>query len=543
VDNKTSNFYIRLPIIIGISIACGILFGSLISGSGTKNATPSTFKQADKFKSVLHYINQDYVDPVNIEGITETAIEDVLRQLDPHSHYIPAKDLEYTESELRGEFEGVGIAFNIFSDSIFVMSVIAGGPADEAGIQPRDRIIRVNDEPVASVNITSKQVMNKLRGPKGSEVRVQVYRPGLGKKLDFTLTRSKIPSYSLDASYMIDDEVGYIKLSHFSATTYEEFMQAMTELRAEGMKKLILDLQSNGGGYLEQATKLVDEFLANNRMIVYTKGKKKKYDQEILASHKGVFEEEPVIVLINENSASASEIVAGALQDHDRALIVGRRSFGKGLVQMSMDLEDGSQLRLTISRYYTPSGRSIQKSYDNGVEAYTHDHLDRYENGEFFHRDSIKFNDSLIYTTEHGRTVYGGGGIMPDMFVPLDTAHQTPYLNKLMYSTAMRTYMLDYREDHREDLEAMGLRKYASDFYVSDKVLKELVEKASEEGVSFNEAEYEISKSYLKTFIKAEIAEGIWGRNGFQMVMNGENEILKKALTLFDKAAMLAKNQ
>ncbi len=404
---KNSDFQIRLPLLLTIAVAAGILIGATMAdGSSSQNNLISGYL---KFKEILTYVQRDYVDEVDTDELVETAINRMLEKLDPHSVYIPAKDLELAKSQLDGEFEGIGIEFQVIKDTIYVVSPLSGGPSEEVGLNSGDKIVKVDDEVVAGVGVDNRKVFELLRGKKGTEVEVGIKRKGVDDLLSFTIVRDKIPQESVDASYMIDDEIGYIKVSRFAATTYEEFHEALKKLDSLGMKKLVLDLQDNPGGYMDRAINMADELLSGNDMIVYTEGKQPRYNSEARAYREGIFENQPIIVLINEGSASASEIVAGALQDNDRALIVGRRSFGKGLVQMPIPLDDGSELRLTISRYYTPSGRSIQKPYEEGAKKYGEDILERFEHGELINPDSIHFDDSLKYETSKGRTVYGGG--------------------------------------------------------------------------------------------------------------------------------------
>src|SRR5687768_6777695 len=396
----------------------------------------------------------------------------MLNKLDPHSSYIPASERAAANEDLRGNFDGIGVEFNIFHDTIVVVSALSGGPSEALGIQSGDKIIEVDGKNLAGIGVTSNDVMKALKGPKGTEVKVTVLRKE--KEIDYKIIRDKIPQYSVDVAYMVDSEIGYIKVNRFAATTYDEFHQSLSKLKEKGMKKLVLDLQSNPGGYMNMAIDMADDFLSTGKKIVFTHGKEKKYDSEALSTSKGSFENGDLIVLVNEGSASASEILAGALQDNDRALIVGRRSFGKGLVQSPFDLSDGSELRLTISRYYTPTGRSIQKPYEDGDE-YSRDIISRYNHGEFFHADSIKVNDSLEYLTLNGRTVYGGGGIMPDYFVPLDTTLTSHYLNELYTSTSIQEYTFGFGEKHKDELEGKDFKAFLSGFEVSDKMLADLV--------------------------------------------------------------------
>lgn len=538
---KNSKFYILLPVLLAVTLAIGILTGATVVDPGSNsNSAMSNFL---KFKEILTYIERDYVDEVDSEKLVEGAINQMLSDLDPHSVYIPAEEALLAKSQLEGEFDGIGIEFNIIKDTIYVVAPLSGGPSEKVGLQSGDKIVTVDKKPVAGTKITNKEVFNLLRGSKGSKVLLGIKRRGSKEILDFEVVRDRIPQYSVDVSYMVNEEVGYMKVSRFSANTYEEFKQALSKLQESGMKKLILDLQGNPGGYMDRAINMADEFIAGNKMIVYTDGKQDRYDSEAKAYRKGKFEEGPLIILIDEGSASASEIVSGAIQDNDRGIIVGRRSFGKGLVQMPIDLEDGSELRLTISRYYTPSGRSIQKPYDSASSDYALDIMNRYDHGELFNPDSIKFVDSLKYETSKGRTVYGGGGIMPDYFVPIDTAMNSDYLNKLFTSNAFREYTLNYYEQHKQKLKKMDFDTYRNNFVVTEGMLQDLVKLAERSDVVFNQDEFNTSKPLLKNFIKAYIARSIWNNEGYYPIINETNEVFQEALNLFDKAAELASRE
>ncbi|MFW5758435.1 MAG: S41 family peptidase, partial [Bacteroidota bacterium] len=402
-----------LPFLFAIVLAAGVLIGlSLNFKKNTQTAEERNFfsiglgNGSDKVSDIINYIDDSYVDSIDQEELTEEAIVSMLGNLDPHSSYIPSESFRDLNDPLMGSFEGIGIEFNMITDTVVVINPIPGGPSEKIGLMAGDRIIKVEDETIAGKEINTQDVVRKLKGPKGSEVNISVMRRGVDQLLDFTITRDEIPSYSLDIAYMIDPRTGYIKLGQFSATTHSEFQTAMDRLKRDGMQQMILDLRGNGGGFLEAAIKLADEFLTPESLIVYTQGRKRP-KTIANATRNGGFEEQPLIVLIDEWSASASEIIAGAIQDHDRGLIVGRRSFGKGLVQEQVQLADGSALRLTVARYYTPSGRSIQKPYDNGNEEYFDEFIERYRHGELDTADSIQLNDSLQFTTESGRIVYG----------------------------------------------------------------------------------------------------------------------------------------
>lgn len=539
--NNNSKFHIKLPLLLAIAISAGMLIGATMANTSTSNNIISSVL---KFREVLTYIEKDYVDTVNSEELVETAINTMLEKLDPHSVYIPAKDLKLANSQLEGEFDGIGIEFSIIKDTIHVVAPLSGGPSEKVGLMSGDKIVKVNGEDVAGVEITNRAVFDKLRGPKGSEVNLGIKRRGEKEIKNFKIIRDKIPQHSVDVSYMINNEVGYIKVSRFSATTYEEFKQALIDLKGKGMNKLVLDLQGNPGGYLGAAFNMADELIAGNKMIVYTDGKDSQYDTEYRARKKGIFEEGAVIVLIDEGSASASEILAGAVQDNDRGLIVGRRSFGKGLVQMPIDLSDGSELRLTISRYYTPSGRSIQKPYKSGSDPdYKTDILNRYEHGELFSADSIKFNDSLKFETSKGRVVYGGGGIMPDFFVPIDTSFNSEYYKNLFANNLIREYTLNYYDSNKKSLQKMELNNFLQNFEVSSSMLNDLNKLAEKSGVVFDEKEFETSKEALQLHIKAQLARTLYGGEGFYKVYNKSNEVLKKGLKLFRQAEELAMAQ
>ena len=543
MTQKNSKQAIRLPLYISIAIVIGIFIGANMAGT-TSGPSDDVFKSLMKFRQVITNIQEDYVDEVNTDELVESAITEMLTELDPHSVYIPAKDLELTESQLQGNFEGIGVEFNIFKDTITVVTPLSGGPSENLGILPGDKIIKVDEENVAGVGITNRGVIDRLRGERGSKVSVTIMRNGTEEPLSFNITRDVIPQFSIDVSYMMNESVGYIKISRFAATTYMEFKQALADLQTAGMKKLILDLSGNPGGYMDPAVKLVDEMIADGKMIVYTKGKSSRNNQEYYSNTDGDFEEGTLIVLIDEGSASASEIVSGALQDHDRALIVGRRSFGKGLVQKPVQLIDNSAMRLTISRYYTPSGRCIQKPYNGGsLEDYYSEYYDRYKSGEIYAKDSMKINDSLVFETAAGRKVYGGGGIIPDVFVPMDSSENSRYMTKIFNSNSMAEYALKYVEENRADLEKMSLHQFRQSFTVSDQLLNGLTETASGNGVVFNDEEFEKSKNALSIYLKAFIARNIWGNEGFYPIFNEKDEIIKKAITLIDKAEKLVLNQ
>jgi carboxyl-terminal processing protease len=531
--NEPSNtkYQISLPFVLCFGLAAGLLVGANFSG---RSSSGHGGDDVQKFREVLSLVKGEYVDDVKTDGLVEDAIQHLLTKLDPHSTYISAKDREEANEDLRGNYEGIGIEFNIFHDTLVVVAPLSGGPSEAVGLRTGDRIIKVDSSVIAGIKLSNAQVMRYLKGPKGTEVKIEVLRKHVRNPLTFTIIRDRIPQYSVDVSYMIDNEIGYIKVSRFAQTTFDEFQTALTGLKKKGMKKLVLDLQGNPGGYLNQAIDLADEFLPAGEKIVFTKGKDQKYNTEAMSTAKGEFEQGGLIVLVNEGSASASEILAGALQDNDRALIIGRRSFGKGLVQSPFDLSDGSELRLTISRYYTPSGRSIQKPYGTEGE-YSKDIMKRYKHGEFFTADSVKFNDSLKFKTLNGRTVYGGGGIMPDYFVPLDTALNSHYLNELYTTNSLPEYTFNYVEEHRTELEKIGYDHFYKEFVVTDAMVDRLVATGKRNGVEPDGKDLRKNKKVFQVHVKAQIARKIWNNNGFFPIFNETNEILQQSIRMFDR--------
>lgn len=530
---------IALPLVLAIGLAAGVLIGASLD---SKPVSGKSGNDIQKLKEVLGLIKDEYVDTTKTEKLVDDAISHMLEKLDPHSAYIPISQRVEANEDLQGNFEGIGIEFNIFHDTLVVVTALSGGPSEAVGLRAGDRIVKVGEKVIANVGLTNPQVMKLLKGPKGTEAKLEVFRKNEKAPLHFTIIRDKIPQFSVDVAYMIDSEIGYIKVNRFSQTTFEEFQKAMADLRKKGMKKLILDLQGNPGGYMNQAIDLADEFLEEGKKIVFTKGKDKKYNSDAISTSKGDFEKEDLIVLVNEGSASASEILAGALQDNDRALVVGRRSFGKGLVQSPFDLSDGSELRLTISRYYTPSGRSIQKPYGGPAE-YARDISKRFRHGEFFHADSIKFNDSLKFLTANGRTVYGGGGIMPDYFVPLDTTQNSRYLNELYISNSMQEYTFNYAAKNKENLLRQGMENYIARFEITDEMLAQLVKVGSQNKVNPDWKDLNRHKVIFQVNVKAQIARRLWNNDGFYPIYNYTNESLQQAVKLFDRIPDLSRTK
>lgn len=525
-ENQPSPRTIALPLVLCIGLAGGIFIGLSLNGRMAPSGGSNGY---GKLKEVFGLIDSEYVDEAKTEGLVDEAIQHLLTKLDPHSIYLPASEKVAADQDIVGSYEGIGIEFNIFRDTLAVATVLTGGPSEAVGLQTGDKIVTVDGKNIASIKLKSSDVFKLLKGQKGSEVKIKVIRKK--EAIDFTIIRDKIPQNSVDVAYMVEPETGYIKLRIFSRNTSVEFRNALQGLIKQGMKRLVIDLQDNPGGSLSDVVELADEFLPEGKMIVETKGKDTRFNDKYSASSSGSFETGDLIILIDEGSASASEILSGTLQDNDRALIVGRRSFGKGLVQSMFDLSDGSELRLTISRYYTPSGRSIQKPY----EVYPNEMLMRYKKGEFFNSDSIKFSDSLKYKTNSGRTVYGGGGIMPDYFVPLDTGLLGEYLTRLYTSNSIHQYTVDYASNNKAQLEAMGWDKFYTEFFVNDAMLAELVKVGEANGVKANWPDLNAHKESIQIHVKALIARKFWKNDGYYKVMNNSNKILQQALKLFDR--------
>jgi carboxyl-terminal processing protease len=483
-----------------------------------------------KMLRAIELIHSEYVDTLQEDKLVQDAIEGMLKQLDPHSVYIPAEERQAVNEELLGNFEGVGIQFDILDDTIVVVWPIPDGPSEKLGIQAGDRIVFIEGENVGGTGIDNDGVIKRLRGPKGTKVSVQIKRSGVKKLLDYSITRDKIPLYTIDAAYMATPEIGYIRLSRFSATSAREFRESLGRLQALGMKSLILDLRQNHGGYLHTAIELADEFLDRSNLIVYTEGLHTPR-QEHSATSRGGFEKGKLAVLIDDGSASASEIVSGAIQDRDRGLVIGRRSYGKGLVQREFDLPDGASMRLTVSRYYTPAGRCIQKPYDEGVEAYREETYNRYLSGEVMHADSMKFPDSLKYYTSKKRVVYGGGGIMPDIYVPLDTAGNSDYFRDLLRKGTFTDFALAYVMVHRDALTAQFAdpAAFATGFDVAH-IMPELIAKGEAQGVPFDSAGFEQSHTYIQQRLKGLIARNLWNSSAMFQVVNQIDPVFLKAV-------------
>jgi carboxyl-terminal processing protease len=504
------------------------------SPAGVDDIKPAQpYETFEKFETLLNLIGSYYVDDVNQRHLVEEAIVAMLEKLDPHSIYIPKEELEDMNAPLKGNFEGIGVRFQILKDTIMVVNPIPGGPSEKLGIRAGDKIVTISGENVAGTGIKNSDVRDKLLGDKGTQVKVGILRKGTKEAQEYTITRDKIPIYSVDCSYMVQPGIGYIKINNFAQTTLREFTQALGKLKEQGMTKLVVDLQGNGGGYLNTAIDLADQFLEDGRLIVYTKGRSFP-KAESFATSVGSFEKGDLVFLIDESSASASEILSGAIQDWDRGLIIGRRSFGKGLVQRQINLPDSSAVRLTISRYYTPTGRSIQKPYEDGIEAYHMEKYDRFLNGELTNRDSIKLHDSLKYETRiTKRMVYGGGGILPDIFVGLDTSYNSEYLSAIIRNGLMNEFALEYVDKNRKTLAANypDFDAYNKNFDIKSAV-KELIAKATKEEIPFNEEQFKISEKALEIRLKASIAANLWDYERFYQVINELNQPLQRAVEI-----------
>lgn len=522
-ESSESNFswWIITPILIGIFSAMAYLIGA---GAFVQKSSIQNEHQALKLNHIIDIIENNYVDSVNRDELVESSIKEMLHKLDPHSAYIPAKDVAQENEQLQGHFGGVGIRFIILRDTLMVTNVIDGGPSKKAGLLPGDRIIEVDNKNITKEKIEIEDVFGMLKGDFGSKVTLTVYRPETKLKEDLEITRGIIPLPSVDVAIMLDEKTGFIRITNFSNQTGVEFENALIKLKSSGMKNVIVDLRSNGGGYLHAATSVADEFLKNEKLIVYTEGLHQPR-KDYFATDYGNFEEGKLAILINSATASASEIVSGAIQDNDRGVIIGRRSFGKGLVQQPMRTEDGSELRLTVSRYYTPTGRCIQKPYGDGID-YQNDIYDRYEKGELQHVDSTVFENAEKFTTPEGHIVYGGGGIMPDVFVPIDTSEGSLYYTTLVYSTIFRDFCFDYVDKHRSELNFTDVDEYNHSFEVSDEILSDFVEFAEKKGVDKDEKGLALSAMKIKTDLKAEIAGYLWGeQERFVVRMKDDNDI------------------
>lgn len=531
----------KIRVLIGLLVITSL---NVIMAQAQEEEKPTKNESVVKFDVLMSVINYAYVDKVDNEELVENAIVGMLKELDPHSVYIPEKDLKKMNEPLVGNFEGIGIQFNILKDTLTVVSPISGGPSEKLGIQSGDKIIYIEKENVAGTGLTNSDVQQKLRGKKGTVVNVEILRRGEQDLISFDITRDKIPLFSVDASYMATPEVGYIKVNRFAQTTMKEFTQALDTLKDKGAKNLILDLRGNGGGYLRTAFKLADEFLGSGKMIVYTSGDKQP-KEEYKATIKGGFEKGKLVVLIDEGSASASEIVSGAIQDWDRGMIIGRRSFGKGLVQKPFPLPDGSAVRLTTARYYTPTGRSIQRPYDEGKDKYYGEINRRFKSGELMVKDSIDFPDSLKFYTPNNRVVYGGGGIMPDIFIPLDTTLSSALNSNLIRRGVYNEFILTHLDRNRKKMSKLypTLERFKADFKFEGELKEKFFEFAAKKNVEKDEEDYEKSKKLIDTQVKALFARNLFTTSAYFEIINDLNDSYLEALNViqsdeFEKAKL-----
>lgn len=530
------------PFFLGLAIALGIGIGYLLPGNQGKPLQLQSQTQGDKMQDVMQYILNEYVDTLDPKTFQDDAITAMLSKLDPHSSYIPATELEHVTEQLEGNFDGIGVEFNIQRDTIMVVAAIAGGPSEALGIQSGDRIVKIEGKNVAGNGVTNEDVMKKLRGKSGTTVKVEIFRPGQKALRKFTITRGKIPIHSVDAALMLDDQTGFIKISRFSATTYNEYLKAFGDLRVKGMKKLILDLRDNPGGYLNAAVDLSDEFLPKGKKIVYTQGKarsREDYD----ATAKGGFESGDLVVLIDEGSASASEIVSGAVQDNDRGWVLGRRSFGKGLVQEEIRFDDGSAMRLTIARYYTPTGRCIQRSYAHGTEEYYQEISERII-GSAKDKKEKDQKDSLAYKTPSGRIVYGGGGITPDITIESDTSGYSEYLAKVVSAGLISRFSFEYVDARRNALKARypSAESFVGQFPVNG-LVEEFFSFAQKNGIAADSKGQQVSYSVIRNQISSLIARSLYGSNGYYLNQSRNDQAVKKALELLRAGTLVTQSK
>lgn len=523
-----------LPTLTVIAVALGIIIGMSLSQQANAQRIiiqngQLQFEQS-KLDRLVQLMENVYVDEINVDSITDEVMTEMVQKLDPHSAYIPKEDLEMVNSELAGSFSGIGVQFTIQQDTVRIVAVIAGGPSEGVGVLAGDKIVSVDDSAFVGKKMNNEKVMKTLRGPKGTNVKLGIVRPGTAETLFFTITRGDIPVTSVDAKFIIADKIGFVRVNKFGETTYKEFITALAELKAKGADRYIVDLRENSGGYMDQAIRMANEFLHRGEMIVYSEGR--AYPRyEAKADGTGRFKEVPLVVLIDDFSASASEIFAGAMQDNDRATIIGRRSFGKGLVQQQMPFDDGSAVRLTVARYHTPSGRCIQKPYTMGDQTdYEKELVERFEHGEFYSADSVHYNDTTVYRTKNGRIVHGGGGIMPDVFVGRDTTLNTPYYNKVVNLAFTYQFAYQYTDRHRKELSQFKDWQSLENHLKKQNLLKEFVAFAATKDVAPNEEQIEKSKPLLNRLLNAYIVRNILGDEGFFPLFERDDEITKKAM-------------
>lgn len=532
---STKNSSRFIPLLMAVSVVAGILIGTFYAKHYGGNRLGIINGSSNKLNALLRIIDDQYVDTVDMADLVENAMPQILAELDPHSTYIPAKMLAEVNSELEGSFSGIGVQFTIQEDTIHINSVIPGGPAEKVGVMAGDRIVTVDDSLFVGERLTSEKAVRNLKGPKGTQVRLGIKRVTEKNLLSFTIVRGDIPQNTIDAAYMIDDEFGYVQVSKFGRTTHVELLSAIARLNHQNCKGLIIDLRDNTGGYMEAATRMVNEFLPEGKLIVYTEGRKYPRMEEY-ANGTGSCQKMPLVVLVNEGSASASEIFAGAIQDNDRGMIVGRRSFGKGLVQQPIDFSDGSAIRLTIARYYTPSGRCIQRPYENGKDSeYEMDWLKRYEHGEFFSKDSIKQDEDQKFYTGIGRPVYGGGGIMPDVFVPQDTTGVTSYLMEVSGKGLLRQFCFHYTDRNRAVLTPLADEESLLDYLKKQGIMEQFIRFADSKGIKRRNLLIRKSHKLLERNLYGNIIYNMLGSEAYIRYANQDDPTVQKALELLEK--------
>jgi len=522
------------PLILGVAIAAGIFIGGKLNFADSSDRFFTTNSKKDKLNRLIDYIDYEYVDEVNIDSIVDVTVNSILDNLDPHSTYIPKKDLQSVTENMKGDFVGIGVSFYTYRDTVTVIRALEGGPSIKAGIKGGDRIIIANGDSIYGKNWSNEAVINKLKGEKNTKVNLKVYRRGEPNLLEFKVKRSEVPIKSVDVAFMLTKNLGYIKINRFAESTYKEFKRGLDQLQNNGATKLILDLRDNPGGFLGIAEQIADEFLEKGKLILFTKNKKGRIEKSF-ATSRGSFEEGEVFVLINENSASASEIIAGALQDNDKGTIVGRRSYGKGLVQREMALGDGSAIRLTVSRYYTPTGRSIQRSYENGNKDYYHEYFERIDNGELSSASKIKVADSLKFTTPKGKVVYGGGGIIPDVFVPINSKMENETIDRILASGIMSYFVFEDLDNDRSIYENIKEEDFINNFVVSDALLTRFGEYLNARTryrtvfVAYNDE--------VKLYIKATLAEQLFGTEAYEQIVNSNDVMINKIKQLIQESS------
>ena len=525
-----------MPLMLAISVVLGILLGSFYANHFSGNRLNIINTGSNRLNNLLRIIDDQYVDSVNMNDLVEKALPQILSELDPHSVYISAKDVQSATDDLRGSFSGVGIEFVIRNDTVRVQNVISGGPAEQAGVIAGDKIISVDDKPFVGEEVTNEEAMHKLKGPRGTKVKVGVMRYGQKQPKVFTITRDDIYTSSISATYMIDNKTGYIKIKNFGDNTYGEMISSLAMLGQEGVRNLIIDLRDNVGGYMASAIQIADEFLPKNRRIVYTEGRKQPR-QDFMSTGRGTYQDIPLVVLINEGSASASEIFAGAIQDNDRGTVIGRRSFGKGLVQQQIEFPDGSMIRLTVARYFTPSGRCIQKHYTDGKDKeYEEDLLIRYQHGEFFSEDSIK-HTGPAYHTRIGRTVYGGGGITPDIFVPEDTIGITSYYKEAAMSGLILQFAFDYTDDNREKMKSLTTTQQLLPFLKRQSLVEKFADYAEKHGLQRRNLLIQKSRTLLERYIYSRIIYNMLDEQAWMEYLNIDDPAILRSLDVFDRDA------